>query len=206
MHFTHQKLREHLKTLSPPFIGVDEVGRGCLAGPVFAAAVAFKSSTDITKYRDSKAIDQGRREHLAFSIRTHHYVAIASASVAEIDKHNILQATFLAMRRAVEALAQQMDVTSATLLVDGRDQIPNFDSFQQQAVIQGDAKVRLISAASIAAKVARDHFMTQLAAQFKNYGFEKHKGYGTKFHRERIQKFGPTEWHRQTFSGVREYL
>lgn len=205
MRFTKSKLNEHLKSLSEPFIGIDEVGRGCLAGPVYAAAVCFKSTIDIKKYKDSKAIKYIQREKLSESIKHHHHFAIGIASVAEIDQHNILQATFLAMRRAVENLALSMEMTTATLLIDGRDVIPNFERYHQQPIIEGDAKVRLISAASIVAKVARDNFMIQLAGQFKDYEFDKHKGYGTKLHRERIQKFGPTKWHRQTFSGVREY-
>ncbi len=205
MRFTKSKLNEHLKSLSEPFIGIDEVGRGCLAGPVYAAAVCFKSTIDVKKYKDSKAIKYIQREKLSESIKQHHHFAIGIASVAEIDQHNILQATFLAMRRAVENLALSMEMTTATLLIDGRDVIPNFERYHQQPIIEGDAKVRLISAASIVAKVARDNFMIQLAGQFKDYEFDKHKGYGTKLHRERIQKFGPTKWHRQTFSGVREY-
>lgn len=205
MRFTKSKLNEHLKSLSKPFIGIDEVGRGCLAGPVYAAAVCFKSTIDVKKYKDSKAIKYIQREKLSESIKQHHHFAIGIASVAEIDQHNILQATFMAMRRAVENLALNMEMTTATLLIDGRDVIPNFECYHQQPIIEGDDKVRLISAASIVAKVARDNFMIQLAGQFKDYEFDKHKGYGTKLHRERIQKFGPTEWHRQTFSGVREY-
>ena len=205
MHFTKKKLNEHLKSLSAPLIGIDEVGRGCLAGPVFAAAVCFKSTTDIKKYQDSKSIQSSDRNKLSESIMRHHHYAIGVASVAEIDQYNILQATFMAMRRAVQKLAAGMEMTTATLLIDGRDKIPNFECYRQQPIIEGDNKVRLISAASIVAKVARDNFMIQLAGKFKNYEFEKHKGYGTKLHRERIQKFGPSEWHRQTFSGVREY-
>lgn len=205
MHFTKEKLNEYLKSLPSPLIGIDEVGRGCLAGPVFAAAVCFKSATDINKYKDSKSIQKSDRDKLSESIRRHHHFAIGIASVAEIDQHNILQATFMAMRRAVQNLAAGIDITTATLLIDGRDKIPNFECYRQQPIIKGDDKVRLISAASIVAKVARDNFMIQLAGQFKNYEFDKHKGYGTKLHRECIQKFGPSKWHRQTFSGVREY-
>ena len=206
MRFTTKNLKEHLKTLSQPFIGIDEVGRGCLAGPVYAAAVCFKSNIDIKKYKDSKTIDAETRSRLSASVCKNHYFAIGIASVDEIDQHNILQATFLAMTRAVEGLSQQMCLSEATLLIDGRDKIPNLGHMKQQPIIEGDDKVRLISAASLVAKVARDQFMTDLAVQMINYGFEKHKGYGTKLHRERIQKFGPSAWHRQTFSGVREYL
>ncbi len=206
MRYTKYKLKEFLNTLSQPTVGIDEVGRGCLAGPVYAAAVSFKSEIDIHKYIDSKKTDLNKREKLATSIRDNHFYAIGIASVDEIDQYNILQATFLAMRRAVELLAVQVDLSGANLLIDGRDQIPNFDQYHQSPIIQGDNQVRLISAASLVAKVARDQFMMDLSKKFKNYGFEQHKGYGTKLHRECIQKFGPTKWHRQTFSGVREYI
>ena len=206
MRYTKYKLKEYLNKLSQPLVGIDEVGRGCLAGPVYAAAVIFKSEIDIKKYKDSKLTDQLGREKLATSIRNNHFHAIGVASVDEIDQFNILQATFLAMRRAVDLLAAQIDLSGAHLLIDGRDQIPNYNQYQQSPIIQGDNQVRLISAASLVAKVARDQFMMDLSKQFKNYGFEKHKGYGTKLHRECIQKFGPTKWHRQTFRGVREYI
>ncbi len=206
MRYTKSQLKEYLKTLSQPLVGIDEVGRGCLAGPVYAAAVCFKSEIDTKKYKDSKDTDHIHREILATSIKTNHYYAIGSASVDEIDQYNILQATFLAMKRAVDSLASQADLTGAVLLIDGRDQIPNFDLYQQSPIIEGDEHVSLISAASLVAKVARDQFMMDLSKQYQNYGFEKHKGYGTKLHRQCIQKFGPTKWHRQTFSGVREYI
>ena len=191
-----------LKTLTTPLIGVDEVGRGCLAGPVVAAAVIFKSVTDNRKYRDSKVTPEDQRIILSESIFKHHHVAIGWASVEEIDEINILQASFLAMRRAIE----QLNVKSGTILVDGRDRIPKMDGFEQRAVIKGDQKLRLISAASIAAKVARDNFMKELAKEFNAYGFEQHKGYATSFHRERIQAVGPSKWHRQSFAGVKEYV
>ena len=206
MRYTKSQLKEYLKTLSQPLVGIDEVGRGCLAGPVYAAAVCFKSEIDIKKYKDSKNTDQIDREKLATSIRNNHLFAIGSASVDEIDQYNILQATFLAMRRAVDLLAAKADLSGAVLLIDGRDKIPNFDHYQQSPIIEGDNHVSLISAASLVAKVARDQFMMDLSKQYQNYGFEKHKGYGTQLHRQCIQKFGPTKWHRQTFSGVREYV
>lgn len=206
MRYTKSQLKEYLKTLSQPIVGIDEVGRGCLAGPVYAAAVCFKSEIDIKKYKDSKVTDQFNRENLAASIKNNHLYAIGTASVDEIDQYNILQATFMAMRRAVVSLAAQADLSCAVLLIDGRDPIPNFDLYRQSPIVEGDGQVSLISAASLVAKVARDQFMMDLSKQFENYGFEKHKGYGTKLHRQCIQKFGPTKWHRQTFSGVREYV
>ena len=194
--------QSELKSLTTPLIGVDEVGRGCLAGPVVAAAVVFKSTTDVRKYRDSKEIEEDQRIILSKSIHLHHHVAIGWASVEEIDEVNILQATFLAMQRAIE----QLGFLNGTILVDGRDRIPNIAGFDQRPVIKGDQKLRVISAASIAAKVARDNFMKNLAKEFNAYGFEQHKGYATSLHRERIQAVGPSKWHRQTFAGVKEYL
>ena len=190
--------------MNQPLIGIDEVGRGCLAGPVYAAAVIFKSETDIKYYQDSKKLSADERVTLSLSIKTHHTYSIGIATVEEIDQLNILQASFLAMRRALHAV-DGLEKT-ATVLVDGRDKIPNLGDYEQLPIIQGDSKVRLIGAASIVAKVARDLFMTELATQFGNYGFEKHKGYGTNAHRQQIQKHGPTVWHRQTFSGVKEHI
>ncbi|AGH95476.1 ribonuclease HII (RNase HII) [Pseudobdellovibrio exovorus JSS] len=178
------------------------MGRGCLAGPVAAAAVIFKSEIDTEKYKDSKLLKEEEREELALSIQQHHLVCVGWASVEEIDKINILQASFLAMRRAIAGL----QITAGSVLVDGRDIIPNLESFKQQAIIQGDKKVSLISAASIAAKVARDHLMKEIAQDFNAYGFEKHKGYGTPYHRQKIQEMGPCKWHRQSFGGVKEFI
>lgn len=183
-------------------IGVDEVGRGCLAGPVTAGAVVFSSNKDIRKYRDSKQLDSEERSELSKSIHRHHQVAIGWASVEEIDELNILQASLLAMRRAVQLL----NIRNGTILVDGMQKIPDMGSFEQRAIIRGDEKLRLISAASIVAKVARDQFMKKLAGEFDQYGFEKHKGYGTLFHRKQIQTVGPSQWHRQSFSGVKEHI
>ncbi|MGZ3725567.1 MAG: ribonuclease HII [Pseudobdellovibrio sp.] len=188
--------------LSAPLIGVDEVGRGCLAGPVVAGAVIFKTQKDVRKYKDSKQLTESAREELSKSIHEHHIVSIGWASVEEIDELNILQATFVAMQRAVEGL----NIKSGSVLVDGRDRIPNLSSFDQYPIIKGDDKVRVISAASIVAKVARDSFMKNLANEFNVYGFEKHKGYGTEYHRNRIQQFGPSKWHRQSFGGVKEFV
>jgi len=191
-----------LKNLPTPLVGVDEVGRGCLAGPVTAAAVIFKSTKDIRHYQDSKALSEDVRDELSLSIHEHHLVAIGWASVEEIDQINILQASFLAMRRALA----QLELISGSVLVDGRDKIPNLERLHQQPIIKGDQKVRVISAASIVAKVARDNFMKDLAREVDAYGFEKHKGYATAYHRHQIQTVGPCKWHRQTFGGVKEYI
>ena len=196
--------KKYLSGLPQPLIGIDEVGRGCLAGPVYAAAVIFNSEIDNHLYQDSKKLNELQKNKLSASIQRHHQWAIGISTVQEVDRVNIRQATFLAMRRAVEGLGLKNN--TATLLVDGRDTIPNIEGFNQLAIIQGDDQVRLIAAASIVAKVARDKFMSELAQSYKDYGFEKHKGYGTLFHRKQIQKYGPTAWHRQTFAGVKEHL
>lgn len=193
-----------------PWIGIDEVGRGCLAGPVVAAAVIFRSEIDNQLYVDSKQTKSSQRELLSQSVYEHHWVGVGWASVEEIDQINILQATFRAMHRAVDAVLTKAQLSfeqnKPTLLIDGRDRIPSLGHCLQVPVIQGDQKVRLISAASIAAKVARDQFMIDLAKSGDDYGFEKHKGYGTVFHRQQIQKLGPGVWHRQTFGGVKEFI
>lgn len=195
-----QKL--NIKSLPTPHIGVDEVGRGCLAGPVVAGAVIFNSMIDVKKYKDSKQLREDQRNVLSQSIHLNHRVGIGWATVEEIDELNILQASFLAMQRAIKKLK----TNSGTILVDGNQCIPNFGRYEQQAIIKGDQKLSLISAASIVAKVARDTFMIKLASEFNEYGFEKHKGYGTALHRNQIHAVGPCKWHRQSFSGVKEYI
>lgn len=204
------KSKLDLKQYPTPWIGIDEVGRGCLAGPVVAAAVIFRSEIDNKLYVDSKQTKSTEREILAQSVHDHHWVGVGWASVEEIDQINILQATFRAMHRAVEQVLAKAELSieqhKPTLLIDGRDRIPSLGQCLQVPVIQGDQKVRLISAASIAAKVARDRFMIELAKSGNDYGFEKHKGYGTAFHRQQIQKLGPCAWHRQTFGGVKEFV
>ncbi|MFZ3229300.1 MAG: ribonuclease HII [Pseudobdellovibrio sp.] len=197
---------KYLKSLPQPLIGIDEVGRGCLAGPVYAAAVIFKSKIDIETYFDSKTIKEDKRQKLAESVLANHSAEIGIATVEEIDEINIRQATFLAMKRAAEKIIKKHKIKTGTLLIDGRDTIPKLGLFEQLAIIKGDQKVRVISAASLVAKVARDQFMTELSSQFEDYGFARHKGYGTEFHRQQIQIHGPTAWHRQTFSGVKEYI
>lgn len=185
-----------------PVIGVDEVGRGCLAGPVYAAAVIFKSDILSDQVTDSKLLSEERREELAELILKEHYVGIGYATVEEIDELNILQASLLAMKRAVLQLGEK----TGHVLIDGNKKIPNLDSFVQTTVVKGDLRVPVISAASIVAKVTRDRLMKQLAEQYPGYGFEAHKGYSTVLHKNSIQEQGPCEVHRKTFSGVKEYL
>lgn len=182
--------------------GVDEAGRGPLAGPVFAAAVILGPGTAIAGLGDSKALSARRRETLAVEIREQALAwCIAQASVQEIDQLNILQATFLAMRRAVLGLS----VSAQQVLVDG-NRVPPGLPCQALAIVKGDAKVAEISAASILAKTARDACCLELHHQFPDYGFDQHKGYGTALHRERLLALGPCAAHRQSFAPVRQAL
>ncbi|MGZ3796649.1 MAG: ribonuclease HII [Pseudobdellovibrionaceae bacterium] len=184
-------------------IGVDEVGRGCLAGPVYAAAVSFNSDILSDLVTDSKLLSEKRRDELAVEIKKHHQVGLGFATVEEIDDINILQASLLAMKRAVQNLGR----TSGHLLIDGNKTIPAMSAkFKQTTIVKGDLRVSLISAASIVAKVARDQLMKDLGHQFPVYGFEDHKGYSTAAHKKNIADHGPCIWHRKTFSGVKEYL
>jgi ribonuclease HII len=185
-----------------PVIGVDEVGRGCLAGPVFAAAVIFNSDHLSELVTDSKLLSECRRSEMAKEILASHRVGIGSASVEEIDELNILQASLLAMKRAIENLG----VKSGHILVDGNQKIPGLFNFQQTTIIKGDLRVAPISAASIVAKVTRDQLMKDLGVQFPVYAFEKHKGYSTLIHKKAIADNGPCEMHRRTFAGVKEHL
>lgn len=177
--------------------GVDEAGRGPLAGPVVAAAVILPQGYDHPLVRDSKALSPARRER-AFSLLVADAVAygIAEASPGEIDAINILQASLLAMRRAVEKLPVPPDF----LYVDGTFAVPL--PLPQQPLVDGDARCRSIAAASILAKVARDAAMLEYDRLYPGYGFAGHKGYPTKAHYEAIRRLGPCPIHRRTFRGV----
>ncbi|HTO49704.1 MAG TPA: ribonuclease HII [Burkholderiales bacterium] len=181
--------------------GVDEAGRGPLAGPVYAAAVILDPARRIRGLEDSKQLAPAVRVELAERIRTRALAwAVASASVAEIDALNILQAALLAMRRAVTALA----VVPELALIDGLHcpQLP----IEVRAIVDGDAKVKAISAASILAKTARDAEMVRLSERYPQYGFERHKGYPTPEHLALLQRFGPCEVYRRSFAPVRALL
>lgn len=188
-----------------PVVGVDEVGRGCLAGPVFAAAACLKSDELVEHLTDSKLLSEKRREELAPEILKHHWVGVGFATVEEIDAINIFQASLLAMKRAVETLEKQMQIQAGHLLVDGSFKIPHLDR-KQTTLIKGDLRCASISAASIVAKVTRDQLMRDHSLQYPVYGFESHKGYASAFHRQAIKEHGPCLLHRRTFSGVKEYL
>ena len=174
--------------------GVDEAGRGPLAGPVCAAAVIFPEGVMIEGVNDSKKLTEKKRELLFDTIREQALAySIAWASVEEIEKINILQAAMLAMKRAVEGLHIAADFA----LIDG-NRTPDL-SIPCTAVVKGDALSHSIAAASILAKVSRDRLMKDLARQYPQYGFEKHKGYGTKYHIEQIQQYGICDIHRPSF-------
>ncbi len=177
------------------FCGVDEAGRGPLAGPVYAAAVILPEQPMIEGLNDSKKLSEKKREALFDQIcETALAWSVATASVEEIDSLNILQATFLAMQRAVEGL----QTAPAFALIDG-NRAPSGLHIPCQTVVKGDALSASIAAASVLAKVSRDRYLLELDAQYPQYGFKQHKGYGTKAHYEALTAFGPSPVHRTTF-------
>lgn len=181
--------------------GVDEVGRGPLAGDVVAAAVILDPACPIEGLQDSKKLTARRRELLAGQIRSRAVAwSVARASVAEIDQLNILQASLLAMKRAVEAL----DPQPGYVLVDG-NRLPQW-SYAAEPVVKGDNRVPAIAAASILAKVQRDGELVALEARYPGYGFAGHKGYPTAQHLEALATLGPTPAHRRSFAPVRKLL
>lgn len=181
--------------------GVDEAGRGPLAGPVVAAAVILDPKRPVPGLRDSKRLSASRREVLAVAIRAQAVAwAVARCTPREIDELNILQATLLAMRRAVLSLAPAPE----HVLVDG-NRCPALP-FSVQAVVKGDDRVPAISAASILAKVDRDHWMRAVHLRYPGYGFDGHKGYPTRAHLQALARLGPCPEHRRSFRPVREVL
>lgn len=199
---------DYLRLSPQPVIGVDEVGRGCLAGDVYAAAVILTPGFDASEITDSKKLSAARREKIAAEIQTHCLYSIGIASVEEIDEINILWASLLAMQRAVTALINQAQLKSGLIAIDGNQKIKGLEieNFEQQTFIQGDLRLKPIGAASIVAKVARDQYMRDLDLEFPQYGFASHKAYSSAEHRAAIQEFGPCRVHRKTFGGVREFL
>ncbi len=181
--------------------GVDEAGRGPLAGPVFAAAVILDPRRPIVGLRDSKKISEARRDSLAIEIKNHALAwSIAQCSEAEIDQLNILQASLLAMRRAVEGLG----MVPTLALIDG-NRCPIM-AVRSEAIIKGDDKVPAISAASILAKTARDAALIELHGLYPEYGFDQHKGYPTALHLERLRAHGVSPVHRTSYAPVRALL
>ena len=178
--------------------GVDEAGRGPLAGPVVVAAVILDPVRRINGLRDSKILTAARREQLDERIRARAVAfSVIAIDVADIDRLNIFQATMLGMARAVAALAPQPDLA----LIDG-PHLPKGLACASRAIVDGDAKIAAISAASILAKVARDRLMTELDARYPGYGFARHKGYSTPEHFDALQKLGPCCEHRRSFAPV----
>ncbi len=180
--------------------GVDEVGRGCLAGPVVSAAVILKKGIDLHLLKDSKKISFRKREKISEHIKKYSYYAIGVASVKEILNLNILKASLLSMKRAIVKLKVKPGLT----LIDGNFAPEGLENFR--TIIKGDEKIKVISAASIVAKVYRDKFMIKLSQKFSNYAWESNFGYGTKAHLEGLKKFGITSHHRKRFKPVHKIL
>lgn len=195
-------------------IGVDEAGRGPLAGPVVAGAAWYKKpdffiSEELEKsfafIRDSKTLSEKKREEMFILIQEHFEIGIGIVYPETIDRINILQATFLAMKEAIGEIERKLRTKNILLLIDGNQKLPNI-SLAQETVVGGDRLVKTIAAASIVAKVTRDRMMNEYDVQFPPYGFAKHKGYGTKMHMDALKKYGPTPIHRLSFAPVRQAL
>ncbi|KKP98196.1 MAG: Ribonuclease HII [Candidatus Moranbacteria bacterium GW2011_GWE1_36_7] len=202
-------------------IGTDEVGRGPLCGPVLACAAMFKDinfeiSADKQKQfdliRDSKKVSEKQREEVFDFICENFYIGIGLCDHETIDRINILEASFLSMKKAIQELKRNMGKEiwgnvepRYVVLVDGNKQIPNL-SMEQYAVVGGDKLVKSISAASIVAKVTRDRMMQEFHLKYPQYGLDKHKGYGTKMHMAALSKYGPCEIHRKSFAPVKKAI
>jgi ribonuclease HII len=194
-------------------VGIDEVGRGPLAGPVVAAAVLYKESTFVVPeeleknfewIRDSKKLSEKKREEMYEWIQVHFHIGVGIVSPETIDRVNILQATFLAMKGALTDLKRKVPkecVENFYLLLDGNQLLPNI-SHEQEAIVGGDGKIRSIAAASIIAKVTRDRLCDEYDLCYPGYGFARHKGYGTREHMDALRRSGPTPVHRRSFKPV----
>ena len=181
--------------------GVDEVGRGSLVGPVYAAAVILKNKINTKLLKDSKLLSKKDREKLNIYIKKNSYWSIGKASVKEIEKLNILNASLLAMKRAIKKLKKKPRL----VLIDG-NKIPKLNNYKIKNIIKGDQKIPEISAASIIAKVSRDRLITKMSKKYKNYSWDKNAGYGTSEHLKAIKKFGITKHHRKTFRPIYNIL
>jgi ribonuclease HII len=182
------------------FCGVDEAGRGPLAGPVVAAAVMYRDCDVLWKACDSKRVSRAAREEQFRQITEHLEFAVGICNHEEIDRLNILQASLEAMRRAV----RRLPLDPALILVDGKHRLGA--GFPSRAIVRGDARVAVIGAASIVAKVTRDRIMSDYDRLYPGYGFARHFGYPTAAHKLKISEFGPCPIHRKTFHGVREFV
>ena len=180
--------------------GVDEVGRGCLAGPVVSAAVILKDSVNLRLLKDSKKISFNKRKKISDHIKLNSYYAIGMASVEEILKLNILQASLLSMKRAINSLSHKPEL----VLIDGTFAPQGIKNYR--TIVNGDEKIKVISAASIVAKVFRDNLMIKLSERFSNYAWESNFGYGTKAHFSGLKKFGITTHHRKGFKPIHKML
>lgn len=189
----------------PLVAGVDEAGRGPLAGPVVAGCVILPDSCEYTRFKDSKVLTAARRQSLyEYLHECGAQIGFAIVSPEEIDQVNILQASLLAMVRAVADLAGKEKSGPDFLLVDGKFTAPS--ELPQKALVKGESKSASIAAASIIAKVVRDQLMVDYHQKYPEYNFARHKGYPTKDHRQAIESYGPCSIHRKTFKGVREFL
>lgn len=183
-------------------LGVDEVGRGCLAGPVVAAAVLLREGARLPGLDDSKKLTPEERTHQARAVRASaRAIAVAFVSPRSIDASDIRKASLTAMRRAVHRALVFAAGTSVVVLVDGIDQIPGYGGVQR-TIIEGDGTSRSIAGASVIAKTVRDRFMERLGGEYPGYGFERHKGYGTAEHQDAIKRLGVTVHHRRSFRAV----
>jgi ribonuclease HII len=193
------KLRYQKKLIEA---GCDEAGRGCLAGPVFAASVILPLDFEHPDLNDSKQLSENKRDELRLFIEKHALsYAVASSSAAEIDEFNILKASFLAMHRAIDQLKHRPEL----LLIDG-NRFTTYKDIPHHCIIKGDSKFQSIAAASILAKTYRDEYMLQIAEDFPAYRWERNKGYPTKAHRDAIAKHGSTPHHRMTFTLLPQQL
>ena len=181
--------------------GVDEVGRGSLVGPVFAATVIFKKNVDKKKIKDSKKLSKNKRNLLEKYIKKNSIWTIGSASLKEIEKLNILNASLLAMERSIKKLKSKPSL----IMIDG-NKLPIMNGYKLKSIVKGDQKVPEISAASIIAKVSRDRLISKMSKKFVKYGWNKNSGYGTKQHLKAIKKFGVTKHHRKTFVPIHNIL
>ena len=180
--------------------GVDEAGRGPWAGPVVSAAVVLNKKNIPIDLNDSKKISEKKRQSLYSSIYNSHFVGVGISSIEEIDNLNILQATFLSMKRALNNLDCSVDA----ILVDGNID-PGFD-YKTECIVKGDSISFSIAAASIVAKVTRDNLMSKIHKEFPNYNWKRNKGYGTKEHRNALEMYGPCKYHRKSFSPINKML
>ena len=180
--------------------GVDEVGRGCLAGPVVSAAVILKKGVNLIRIKDSKKLNFNQRKLISKDIKKNSFFSFGVATVKEIENLNILQASLLSMRRAILNLTKKPDL----VLIDGNF-APNVN-LKCRTLIKGDLKIKCISAASILAKVYRDEFMIKMSKKYKKFSWNKNFGYGTKQHLKEIKKFGITSMHRKNFKPVYQML